>query len=234
MCGFMKRREDNSLVLEARGIKKSFTLANKTLEVLKDINLSLHKGEILAIVGSSGSGKSTLMNILGCLDKPSDGRYWIDGEEVSLMDGYRLARIRAQKIGFVFQRFNLLPDISAQENVVLAQLYNGVARDLAQERALELLETVGLKDWKDHFPYQMSGGQQQRVAIARALANDPEIIFADEPTGSLDSTTGNLIIELFKNLNSNQGLTLVLVTHDPKIARVANRIVKMVDGKLNF
>lgn len=221
-----------TLAVKALGIKKVFKMASRELEVLKGIDLSIEKGQIMSIIGSSGSGKSTLMNILGCLDTPTEGQYWIGGDEVQAMEPDKLALLRAKKIGFVFQRFNLLPDLSALENVVIPQLYLSVHREEAERRARDLLNLVGLTSWKGHFPYQMSGGQQQRVAIARALSNDPEIVFADEPTGSLDSQTGDMVIDLFKELNAKHGLTLVLVTHDPKVAKVADRVVKMVDGQL--
>lgn len=220
------------LALKAVGIKKFFDVAGRRLEILKGIDLSIEKGQTMAIIGSSGSGKSTLMNILGCLDTPSDGRYWIGGDEIQALDGDDLAKLRAEKIGFVFQRFNLLPDLSALENVVIPQLYRSIQRPEAETKARKLLKLVGLSNWEGHFPYQMSGGQQQRVAIARALSNDPEIVFADEPTGSLDSKTGEMVVELFKELNKTTGLTLVLVTHDPRVASQAHRVVKMVDGQL--
>ncbi len=220
------------LALKAVGIKKTFKLSGREIEVLKGIDLSVDKGSIFGIIGSSGSGKSTLLNILGCLDFATDGSYWIGNCQIEHQNKANLASIRAHKLGFIFQKFNLLPDLTAMENVVLPQLYCLESRAKAQERARDLLDLVGLAHWQKHYPYQLSGGQQQRVAIARALANNPEIIFADEPTGSLDSKSGDLIVDFFKKLNLNYGLTLVLVTHDQNVARQADKVVTMLDGRL--
>lgn len=224
----------DNLALKAVGIRKTFNVGGRSIEILKGIDFAVQKGSIFGIIGSSGSGKSTLLNILGCLDFATSGNYWIGGSQIESLNSDELAQIRAKKIGFIFQRFNLLPDLTALNNVVVPQLYCAVPRQKAQERARELLSFVGLEKWANHHPFQMSGGQQQRVAIARALANAPEIIFADEPTGSLDCQTGRLIIELLKDLNANHGLTIVLVTHDPGIASQANSIVQMADGRLIF
>lgn len=220
------------LALKAVGIKKTFNLAGQVVEVLKGIDFYVQKGSIFGIIGSSGSGKSTLLNILGCLDFATSGNYWIGDCQIERLNSSQLAAIRAQKIGFIFQRFNLLPDLTALDNVVVPQLYCSTPRFKAEARARELLGFVGLQAWQNHYPFQMSGGQQQRVAIARALANAPEIIFADEPTGSLDGQTGRLIIDLLKDLNQNQGATIVLVTHDPGIASQAHTIVQMADGRI--
>ncbi|MFC1854868.1 ABC transporter ATP-binding protein [Candidatus Dependentiae bacterium] len=218
--------------IETKDIVKDFELGETTLNVLKGISITVQKGEMLAIVGASGSGKSTLMTILGCLDTPTSGTVLLDGQNVGNMTSDERAMVRNKKIGFVFQKFNLLTSITALENVALPKLYAGVKEKQAKQEALSQLDIVGLKDWATHFPYQLSGGQQQRVAIARALSNNPAILFADEPTGNLDSETGKEIIELFKNINAKQKTTVIIVTHDPKVAKVAPRIVEIEDGKV--
>ena len=218
--------------IETKNITKDFMLGETTLNVLKGISLKINKGEMVAIVGSSGSGKSTLMTLIGCLDTPTSGNVLIDGQNIETMTPDERAHLRNKKIGFVFQKFNLLTTSTALDNVALPKLYAGIGERQAREEALKHLETVGLKDWAQHYPYQLSGGQQQRVAIARALSNNPEILFADEPTGNLDSQTGTEIIELFKSINSKQKATLIIVTHDPKVAGVAPRIIEIEDGKI--
>jgi ABC-type lipoprotein export system ATPase subunit len=196
--------------------------------------LEVARGEFIAIMGASGSGKTTLMNILGCLDRPSSGSYWLDGEEVSRMSADKRAMIRNRKIGFVFQNFNLLPRTSALENVAMPLSYTAshLTEKEARRRAKEVLERVGLGDRLHHEPSQLSGGQQQRVAIARALVNKPPLLLADEPTGNLDSKTGEEVLELFQELNREEGVTVVLVTHDPHVASHAERIIYIHDGQI--
>lgn len=218
-------------LIELKNIHKSYPLGDRELEILKGIDLQIEQGEFVAIMGPSGSGKSTLMNILGCLDKPSKGQYLLDGERVEKMGVDELAEIRNQKIGFVFQGFNLLARISALENVELPMVYAGVKEDERIERAKKALEQVGLKNHMYHQPNQLSGGQQQRVAIARAIVNDAPIIFADEPTGNLDTKMSIEIMELFTKLNQELGRTIILVTHEEDIAKYAQRIIKIVDGE---
>ena len=201
------------------------------VRALNDITLDIYKGELAAIMGPSGSGKSTLMNILGCLDRPTSGIYKLGGELVSEMNDSQLADVRNRKIGFVFQSFNLLPRSTALENVMLPTLYSKNKRN-AKQRAIDALEMVGLGSRLNHKPKEMSGGQQQRVAIARALINDPEIIMADEPTGNLDSKSGKEIMELLIRLNKEQGKTIILVTHDPKIGKQVPRVISVFDGML--
>jgi len=218
-------------LLELAGVGRRFPAGEQELRVLKDINLTIQAGEMVAIVGPSGSGKSTLMNILGCLDRPSEGSYRLDGEAVEALPGRALARIRNTRIGFVFQAYNLLPRASVLRNVELPMLYRGTPRPERRLRALELLEQVGLADQADKLPGQLSGGQKQRVAIARALANRPSILLADEPTGALDSHTGGEILALFQALNQ-EGHTVLLVTHDPGVAARARRQVELRDGRI--
>lgn len=219
-------------LLKLEHLCKSYLMGDHTLEVLKNINLQIDNGELIGITGKSGSGKTTLMNILGCLDVPTTGHYFIEDKDVARLNPNQLAHIRNKKVGFVFQQFNLLPDLTAIENVALPQLYAGVKPAEAKKRALELLEKVDLVHRVDHYPYQLSGGQQQRISIARALANHPAIILADEPTGNLDSNTGKAIMQMFLDLNNKQGITVILVTHDESIALQAKRIVKLVDGSI--
>lgn len=205
-------------------------MGDTIVDALKGINFSVEQGEFIAITGASGSGKSTLMHILGCLDIPTSGDYLLAGENITNADNNQLAAIRNKKIGFVFQKFYLLPDLTALDNVSLPQLYAGATESTAHKKAAELLDIVGLGDRKGHYPYQLSGGQQQRVAIARALANDPSIILADEPTGNLDSATGQTIMKLLQELNQQKKVTIIIVTHEPDIAHQTNRIVELTDG----
>ncbi|OGB63309.1 MAG: macrolide ABC transporter ATP-binding protein [Caldithrix sp. RBG_13_44_9] len=217
-------------VIETRNLTKTYQVGDVAVHALRGVNLTVKKGEFLAIMGASGSGKSTLMNLIGCLDLPSSGDYFLDGRHVNSMNKNEYADIRNQKIGFVFQVFNLLPRTNALENVELPLLYdrNGRIKD-PLKAAMDALKRVGLADRMDHEPSQLSGGQQQRVAIARALVNSPSIILADEPTGNLDTRTSIDIMALFQELNK-QGITVVLVTHEHDIARYANRFVEMRDG----
>ncbi len=219
-------------LIDVKNIKKSYPLGDMNLNILKGINLSVEAGEFVAIMGPSGSGKSTLMNILGCLDIPSSGKYLLDGIDVSKMKPDQLAEIRNKKIGFVFQGFNLLSRTSALENVELPMVYAGVPAEERFQRAKKALEKVGLKERMDHLPNQLSGGQQQRVAIARAVVNDAPIIFADEPTGNLDTKMSIEIMKLFTKLNDETGKTIILVTHEEDIALYSKRIIKVVDGEI--
>jgi macrolide transport system ATP-binding/permease protein len=215
-------------------ITKTYQLGEIRLTVLRNISLSISTGEFVALMGTSGSGKTTLMNILGCLDRPTSGQYWLDGADVGNLSSNSQALLRNQKIGFVFQNFNLLPRTSALDNVVMPLTYGGdnlSDRD-ARQRAEELLQRVGLGDRLDHEPSQLSGGQQQRVAIARALVNQPRLLFADEPTGNLDSRTSEEVLELFQRLNEDEGVTIVLVTHDEQVARCAKRVIRIHDGTI--
>jgi len=218
-------------LIELKNIHKSYPLGDKELEILKGIDLTIEQGEFVAIMGPSGSGKSTLMNILGCLDKPSKGQYLLDGRRVENMTSDELAEIRNQKIGFVFQGFNLLARISALENVELPMVYAGIGEEERLERAKKALDKVGLKSRMYHQPNQLSGGQQQRVAIARAIVNDAPIIFADEPTGNLDTKMSVEIMDLFTKLNQELGRTIILVTHEEDIAKYADKIIRIVDGE---
>ena len=213
--------------IKVNDLRKVYRMGDQEVHALAGVSFDIQAGEMVAIIGSSGSGKSTLMNILGCLDKPSSGQYFLDGEDVSKLGSNRLARIRNQKIGFVFQSFNLLSRMSALENVEVPLLYSGVHS--AKDRALQALARVGLAERSDHEPNQLSGGQRQRVAIARALVTNPTIILADEPTGNLDSKTSVEIMGLFRELN-NQGVTLIIVTHEPDIANYCKRSIQVRDG----
>ena len=218
-------------LLRTERISKSFvTLSKEPLLVLQDISISIAQGEFLSIIGKSGSGKTTLMNILGCLDRPTSGSYFLEGENVSKKTANELARIRNQKIGFVFQTFNLLEDATALENVALPLLYAKIPTAEAQKRAADELIALGLEERMLYFPNKLSGGQRQRVAIARALVNRPALILADEPTGNLDSKTGIQTMEIFRKLNASLGITFVIVTHDDEIAASTDRIINLVDG----
>ncbi len=220
-------------LIQLKNIHKSYPLDGFDLEILKGINLEITAGEFVAIMGPSGSGKSTLMNILGCLDTPTSGEYILDGENIEHLSGDQLAEIRNRKIGFVFQGFNLLSRTSAIENVELPMVYAGVTDKEREERAAKALDSVGLHERMHHQPNQLSGGQQQRVAIARAIVNEAPIIFADEPTGNLDTKMSVEIMDLFTKLNKELHRTIILVTHEEDIALYANRIIKIVDGEIH-
>jgi putative ABC transport system ATP-binding protein len=220
-----------SIVIEAKDLKKHYRMGEIEVRALDGVSFTVNRGEMLAVMGPSGSGKSTLMNILGCLDLPTTGQYILDGENVSELEGDQLASIRNRKVGFVFQSFNLLPRSSALANVELPLRYAGVPRKERLERATEVLESVGLEGRIHHKPTELSGGQQQRVAIARALVNHPAILMADEPTGNLDSRSGQEILDLIHKLNQ-QGTTILVVTHDQAIGEQAKRIIRLRDGLL--
>lgn len=219
-------------VIQLEHIHKTYTMGDVDVHALRGVSLTIREGEFVAIMGASGSGKSTTMNIIGCLDQPTRGEYILDGQDVSGMSKDERADIRCQKIGFVFQGFNLLARTSALENVELPMLYAGVETSQRDQRALEALAAVGLAGREQNHPNQLSGGQQQRVAVARALVNNPALILADEPTGNLDSRTSVEVMEIFQRLNRERGITLVLVTHEPDIADYAQRVVVFKDGKI--
>ena len=218
-------------MIRVEKLNKYYINGEMKLHALKDVNFHIKAGEFTAIMGSSGSGKSTMMNILGCLDRNSQGKYILDGIDVSLAKESELCRIRNAKIGFVFQAFNLLPKLTAQENVELPLIYDGVPKAEREKRAAEVLKKVGLSERMHHKPNELSGGQRQRVAIARAIVNDPAIILADEPTGNLDSISEEEIMKLFQELN-RQGKTIVIVSHEPEVAKYCKRIIVFKDGRI--
>jgi len=215
-----------------RNIKKTYFTGNVSFEALKGIFVTIEKGEFVSIMGPSGSGKSTLMNLIGCLDTPTGGAYYLDGDDVAGLTFDQLSEVRNRKVGFVFQNFNLLPYATAYENVELPMLYNGKKASARKEIVDDLLDNVGLYDWRKHRPTEMSGGQQQRVAIARALAMDPPVILADEPTGNLDSKSGEEVMKLFQRLWKG-GRTILMVTHDTKTAEYSQRTIRILDGKVD-
>lgn len=233
----MEQREASAYsaapIIEMKGIVKRFYIGQPNeLEILRGIDLVVRRGEFISIVGASGSGKSTLMNIIGALDRPTEGSYLLDSVPMAQVPDDMLSEIRNLKIGFVFQTFNLIARTTAQSNVELPMLYAGMPRARRAARAAELLEQVGMTDRRRHLPSELSGGQKQRVAIARAMANDPAILLADEPTGALDSQTGRLVMDLFHRLHEEQGKTIVLITHNPELAAETERIVTIADGRI--
>ncbi len=216
---------------EMDGINKFYQMGDEEMHILKDVHLSIEKGEYLSVLGPSGSGKSTLMNLIGCLDTPTSGAYWLDGQKVEEMNELELARLRSKEIGFIFQNSQLLPRLNALRNVEIPLIYAGVPPKERHIRAREMLVRVGLGDRLHHFPNQLSGGQQQRVAIARALVGNPRLLLADEPTGALDQKTGKQVMRLFQEL-SDEGRTIIMITHDMNIAACARRVVHIIDGVL--
>ena len=224
-------RTDPCPFFQMRGVNKFYPMGDEQLHALKDVNLDVAQGEYLSVLGPSGSGKSTLMNIIGCLDVASSGRYILNGQEIEDLTEAELARIRSQEVGFIFQNSQLLPRMTAQKNVELPLIYAGVSPRERKKRAQEMLKRVGLSDRMHHYPNQLSGGQQQRVAIARALVGNPSILLADEPTGALDQKTGRQVMALFEELNQ-EGRTVIMITHDMNIASFAKRVVHIIDGEL--
>jgi putative ABC transport system ATP-binding protein len=224
--------KENAELIRVSQVKKTYLTGDSSFNALENVSLTIKTGEFISIMGHSGSGKSTFMNILGCLDKPTEGKYLLDGIDVTLLSRDQLADIRNQKIGFVFQGFNLIPRTSAVENVELPMLYKGISSKERKENTLIALDSVGLSGRQHHTPNQLSGGQQQRVAIARAIVNDAPIIMADEPTGNLDTKTSQEIMELFVKLNKEFGKTIILVTHEPDIAEYSKRIIMFKDGNI--
>jgi putative ABC transport system ATP-binding protein len=222
--------EERRTIVRVVGVTKSFTMGKVEVRALKGVDLEIYSGEYISIMGPSGSGKSTLFNMIGGLDKPTDGKVFIDEVDISQLDAYELAWLRNRKIGYIFQTFNLIPVMSALENVTLPMTFAGMNADDAQDKGIELLKLVGLGERFQHKPLELSGGQQQRVAVARSLANDPAIVLADEPTGNLDLTTGEEIIELLRMLSQERGVTIISATHDYKMLNVSDRVVWVRDG----
>lgn len=226
------KMKEKHAVIELRDVWKTYKMGDVKVDALKGMSIKILKGEFVSIQGPSGSGKSTLMYLIGCLDLPTKGHIFLDGQDISKLDESELATIRGRKIGFVFQAFNLISTLAAGENVTLPMVFQDIPNESKSKKAEELLNLVGLSHRVNHRPNQMSGGEMQRVAIARALANDPEIILADEPTGNLDSTSGHAIMNLLVDLHEKQGRTIIVVTHDPYIAKYAKRRINLVDGHI--
>ncbi len=222
----------NNHLIQLENVKKIYKVGETQVNALRDLSYNINEGDFLAIMGPSGSGKSTLMNIVGCLDKPTEGKYFLEGEEVSTFDKNKLARIRNKKMGFVFQTFNLLSRTTAIENTELPLLYSNMSKKKMRELASKSLSIVGLEGREFHRTNQLSGGEQQRVAIARALVNNPSLILADEPTGNLDTKTGKEIMDIFKRLNQEKNITIILVTHEPELAQIARRRMHLRDGQI--
>ncbi len=218
-------------IIQLKDVHKNYEMGDSVIKAVSDVNLNVRKGDFIAIIGPSGSGKSTMMNLVGALDIATEGDIFLDDINIEHLQESELAQIRGKKIGFVFQTFNLIPTLTAIENIAIPMLFQGIEREERMKKAEEILEQVKLTHRKMHFPNELSGGERQRVAIGRALANDPEVILADEPTGNLDTKTGKTVLEILKNLNK-QGKTIIMVTHDLEMAKYANRVIKLKDGKI--
>lgn len=227
------KTEKNPVLIDLDSVWKTYTVGDVEVNALRGLTLRIKKGEFVSVMGPSGSGKSTAMNMIGCLDVPSKGKILLEGEDISQMDESDLAQIRGRKIGFIFQKFNLIPTLTAKENVMLPMTFQSKNQDEKEERAEYLLKLVELEDRMNHLPNELSGGQQQRVAIARALANDPDVILADEPTGNLDSKTGHIVLEYLQKLHIEEKKTIILVTHDEEVAKQADRVEYLKDGAIN-
>ncbi len=225
--------EEQTVVVRTRSVRKTYQMGKMTLDALKGVDLEIYSGEYISIMGPSGSGKSTLFNMVGGLDKPSEGQVFIDEVDLAQLDAYELAWLRCRKIGYIFQTFNLIPVMSALENVTLPMVFAGLGDDEARDKGVDLLKRVGLGDRIHHKPLELSGGQQQRVAVARALANDPAVVLADEPTGNLDLNTGKEIISLLRGLKEDHGVTIISATHDLKMLDVSDRIIWIRDGRID-
>jgi len=228
----MTKKKAGRTLIELRDIWKTYTMGNNKIHALQGLNLTVKEGEFLAVMGPSGSGKSTAMNMIGALDRPTKGKIFLEGKDVSHMSESKLAQVRGRKIGFIFQKFNLINTLTAKENITLPLTFQGYDTIERNKRAEELLEMVELQDRKNHRPSELSGGQQQRVAIARALAVNPDVILADEPTGNLDSKTGGTVMNFLKKLHKEQGKTIIMVTHDQHLAKHAERVEVLKDGQL--
>jgi putative ABC transport system ATP-binding protein len=226
------RLEEGPAIIQARGLLKTYRLGGSVVRALDGVDLTVERGELMAVMGRSGSGKTTLLNVLGGLDRPDAGQVLVDGVDIARLNGSRLPRLRREKVGFVFQEFNLIPTLTALENVELPLRYAGVARSERRRRALEALSLVGMGGRVHHRPSQLSGGEQQRVALARALVNRPAIVLADEPTGELDTQTAAEVMSLVQRLNREMGQTFIIVTHDPAVAQRCRRVVRMEDGRI--
>ena len=226
------KRRSKDVVIELKNVWKTYRMGDVDVHALRGVNLQIKRGAFIAITGPSGSGKSTLMNLVGCLDLPSKGSVHLDKQDISHLTESDLAQIRGRKIGFIFQQFNLIPTLTAKENVMLPMIFQGFSEQVRNERATNLLTLVDLNDRMDHKPNELSGGQQQRVAIARSIANDPEVLLADEPTGNLDSKTGKIVMELLRKLNKDEGKTIILVTHDLYLTKYARVKVHIKDGQI--